>query len=338
LILAANPVGRNIAIIIAVVLSIAWLVYLIGNLRRAKAEVGSEIELAPNRRTYYDDEQLEGPRLNKVLLWGLALVAVNAVAIPLYWLNEPSRQAGAIESFDQTFIGWGEELFATTAEGGFNCAGCHGAEGVGGVASYTLQNPATGEVKQVAWKAPSLQTVLLKFSVEEVTFIITYGRPFSPMSPWGLAGGGPMNDQQIETLVAYLQSVQKTPEEAQADVTEALAAAKDDPANAGKSDGELLFNLQASSGTYSCARCHTHGWSYDEPLIAGGGAMGPNLTGGSEVRQFQQEADQVEFVTDGSELGKRYGSQGQGSGRMPGFGQVYTEEQIQAVVEYERGL
>ena len=108
------------------------------------------------------------------------------------------------------------------------------------MASYTLQNPATGEVKQVAWKAPSLQTVLLKFSVEEVTFIITYGRPFSPMSPWGLAGGGPMNDQQIETLIAYLQSVQKTPEEAQADVTEALAAAKEDPANAGKSDGELL--------------------------------------------------------------------------------------------------
>ena len=44
------------------------------------------------------------------------------------------------------------------------------------------------------------------------------------------------------------------------------------------------------------------------------------------------------FVTDGSENGKRYGAQGQGTGRMPGFGQVYTEEQIQAVVDYERGL
>ena len=27
--------------------------------------------------------------------------------------------------------------------------------------------------------------------------------------------------------------------------------------------------MQASSGTYSCARCHTHGWSYDQPLIVG---------------------------------------------------------------------
>jgi mono/diheme cytochrome c family protein len=328
----------TIGIIGLVIVVAGWIIYGLFNVAAGRKEAGSEIELAPNRKPYYDDEQLEGPRLNKVLLFGLALVAVNAVSIPLYWLNEPSRQAGAIESFDQTFIGWGEELFATTAEGGFNCAGCHGAEGVGGVASYTLQNPVTGEVKQVAWKAPSLQTVLLKFSVEEVKFIITYGRPFSPMSPWGLAGGGPMNDQQIDTLIAYLQSVQLTPEEAQADVTEALAAAKEDPANAGKSDGELLFDMQTSSGAYSCARCHTHGWSYDEPLISGGGAMGPNLTGGSEVRQFPSESDHVGFVTDGSENGKRYGVQGQGTGRMPGFGQVYTEEQIQAVVEYERGL
>ena len=51
----------------------------------------------------------------------------------------------------------------------------------------------------MSWKAPALQTVLLKFSDDEVRYIITYGRPFSPMSPWGLAGGGPMNDQQIDS-------------------------------------------------------------------------------------------------------------------------------------------
>ena len=93
MILAANPVGRNIAIVIAVVLSIAWLAYFIGNLRRSKAEVGSEIELAPNRKPYYDDEQLEGPRLNKVLLWGLALVAVERGRDPVV-LVERAEPAG----------------------------------------------------------------------------------------------------------------------------------------------------------------------------------------------------------------------------------------------------
>jgi mono/diheme cytochrome c family protein len=337
-IFAANPVGRNIAIIIAIVVSLVWLAYVLGNMRRAKAEVGSEIELAPNRKPYMDDEELEGRKLTRALLLGLALVGVSAVAIPLYWLNEPSRQAGAIEGFDERFVKWGEELFAPTAQGGFNCAGCHGTKGIGGVAPYTLTDPATGRVQVVSWKAPALQTVLLKFSEDEVRYIITYGRPFSPMSPWGLAGGGPMNDQQIDTIIAYLESIQLTKEEAQAAVTKALQDAKADPANAGKSDGELLFDMEASSGTYSCARCHTHGWSYDQPLVSGGGAMGPNLTGGSEGRQFPAESDQIGFVTDGSEQGKRYGQQGQGTGRMPGFGEIYTEEQIAAVVAYERGL
>ena len=29
--------------------------------------------------------------------------------------------------------------------------------------------------------------------------------------------------------------------------------------------GEALFNLDLNSGAYSCARCHTQGWSYGEP-------------------------------------------------------------------------
>ena len=41
-----------------------------------------------------------------------------------------------------------------------------------------------------------------------MTYILTYGRPFSPMAAWGVAGGGPMNDQQISDLIAYLKSIQ----------------------------------------------------------------------------------------------------------------------------------
>ena len=46
---------------------------------------------------------------------------------------------------------------------GAQCAGCHGPEGVGGVASYTLTD-ADGEfVGQVNWQAPALNTVLLRY-------------------------------------------------------------------------------------------------------------------------------------------------------------------------------
>jgi mono/diheme cytochrome c family protein len=37
-------------------------------------------------------------------------------------------------------------------------------------------------------------------------------------------------------------------------------------------------------------------------------------------------------------LGAKYGIQGQGSGRMPGFGALLTDQQIQAIVEYVRSL
>ena len=51
----------------------------------------------------------------------------------------------------------------------------------------------------------------------------------------------------------------------------------------------------------------------------GGGSLGPNLTGGSEVRQFDTVEDNVEFLRNPPEQGKAYGNQGQSTGRMPAF-------------------
>jgi mono/diheme cytochrome c family protein len=346
-------VPGNVAAIILVVLVAGWLLYIVANLRRARPEVGSEIELAPNRKPYYSDEELEGPKLERTQLIGVALLAIIGVGLPLYWLAEPGRQAGAIEGYDARFASWGSQLFATTADGGFNCAGCHGGmKATGGVAPYTVTNPNTGEVKPVSWKAPALNTVLYKFSPDEVKYILVYGRPFSPMSPWGIAGGGPMNDQQINNLVEYLKSIQVPMEgcaegeiictegRAPKTLTDEIQKSAEDAVAAGtaKSLGEALFANELGSGAYSCARCHTKGWSYGDPQQSGGGAMGPNLTAGSTVRQFPNASDQVTFIQNGSENGKRYGQQGQGSGRMPGYGQLLTDEQIQAIVDYERSL
>ena len=46
----------------------------------------------------------------------------------------------------------------------------------------------------------------------------------------------------------------------------------------------------------------------------------------------------IDFIDNGSVLGPKYGIQGQGSGRMPGFGSMLTDEQIEAIVEYVRSL
>ena len=83
--------------------------------------------------------------------------------------------------------------------------------------------------------------------------------------------------------------------------------------------------------------------------------MGPNLTGGSESRQFPTAAEQEDFVSAMPPQGTAYGTAGWSSGRMPSFGVnpnavdpetaimapeqvMLTPDQIAAVVAYERSL
>ena len=142
----------TIGVIGLVVVVAGWIIYGLFNVAAGRKSVGAEMELAANRKPYYDDEELEGPRLERVQLWGVVLLVIIVVALPLYWVFEPSRQAGAQEGWDNRFASWGSQHFASTADGGFNCAGCHGGmAGVGGEAPFTVTDPVTGEVLAVIW-------------------------------------------------------------------------------------------------------------------------------------------------------------------------------------------
>jgi mono/diheme cytochrome c family protein len=346
----------SIAWILLAIVVVGWIFYALLNAGSARKEVGSEIELAANRKPYYDDETLEGKRLERVQLLGVLLLVVCVIGLPLYWVFEPSRQAGATEGLEKRLAGWGEGLFAPTADGGFNCAGCHGGMTAnGGVAPYTVTDQVTQEVRAVTWAAPALNTVLYRFDESEVRYILTYGRPGSPMSAWGLDGGGPMNAQQIQSLIEYIKSIQiprenclpeeegdpncpsgHLPAENQADIETRARQLVDDGTYA--SYGEALFNLDLGSGAYSCARCHTKGWSYGDPGVPGQGAFGWNLTGGNTTAKFPSLEAMKEFVANGSVNGAGYAPQSQGSGKMPGFGQLLTDEQLTAIIEYVRSL
>ncbi|HEX2577122.1 MAG TPA: cytochrome c [Aquihabitans sp.] len=403
--LVAATTQTSIGIVLLAIAFFVALVYAWVNIRQSRPEIGSEIELAANRKPYLPDSELEGRKLDRTLSLGLLGLFVVGIGLPLYWLQEPSRQSNERGNIARKFVDRGAQMFAPTEEGGFNCAFCHGAEGVGGVAPYTITDAEGRFVKQVEWKGPALNTVLLRYTRDEVRYVLEYGRPFSPMPAWGAKGGGPLTEQQLQNLIDYMESFQLTPEEAQAEVDEQLATmmeardetcvtARVEQAKAGltgealtsfseedvdtsscppmwKTEGEALFNMGYddgfAGGAYSCGRCHTQGWSYGEKEEDGGGAMGPNLRG--ITGQFpggtlglQQQTD---FVCEGSAEGVRYGRHGQGSGRMPGFcitpevklnpengevgidpvdaglpedGAMFTQEQVQAVVEYERSL
>ena len=321
--------GIGVAVVVALLLG--WLAYIVTTVRRREEPPGAEVELAPNRKPYYDDETLETKKLDRSLLWALVLLVVVGRGRPVYWLRAPSRQAGAAQGFDQRSISRGASLFQPTdsPEPGahFGCGTCHGSNGQGGVVRYTLdEDGSAGPMKPriVQWQAPAVDTALLRFSRDEVRKILVYGRANSPMPAWGVEGGGPMNAQQIDDLVNYLDSIKVDPEEAKRSAVEKW----------GQTDGELLFNN-------NCPRCHTKGWSYGEPDVPAGGAYGPNLRDGATLRQFPLREDHIEFITVGAEYAEEYGVRGVGDdagGGMPGFGAQLTPEQIEAIVDYERGL
>lgn len=185
----------NIITVLAVVIAIVWLgLMVVATLRSRRGE-----EIAPNLQPGINDQQLETRRLEKGQRAAIAFSAFLAIALPLYFLGETSRQEGFIEEFDEASVERGAHIVEE-----FACFTCHGPLGVGGTAPFIEQR---SEV-EVAWAAPSLNDVFYRYDADEVNYWITFGRGNTPMPPWGLAGGGPMNESQVEDVVNYLKTIQ----------------------------------------------------------------------------------------------------------------------------------
>ncbi len=411
--------------LIAVVGLLIFIAYRVVSLRR-----NPESSPPENLTPFFDDVVLEGPHLERVLGVSLVALVVAVVALVGYFLWEPFREADASSAFKDRSVARGELLFAGPASPAFdntkslNCARCHGDSATGGTATQVIKSTDPRcDLKQkvdealvakhpyclpqvvVNWAAPNLTLAPLRYSRAQLTQIITYGRPGTPMPAWGVASGkGALNDQSIQDLVNYLYSISSTPDKAQAgavsdakatqktlDSAEVQAAAtkwvadsaaglaqaqaelaalpSDADANARSSaDGvvelareqaevALAWQQTTQSATdgnvlfmNNCARCHTRGWSYFDPTNPeanpppgpmGGGAYGPNLTGGDVNRQFPSplyDADYFGWISAGVPAFEAYGTRGISSGRMPHFGAVLTKAQIEAIMEYERSL
>ena len=186
----------QIITVLAVVAGIVWLGMMVVAAFRNR---GGE-EIAHNLQPGIDDQQLETRRLEKGQKAAIAFSAFLAVALPLYFLAEPSRQGGFVEEFSAASVARGEAVVTE-----FACFGCHGPLGAGGVASYVEKRSGV----TVEWAAPRLDDIFLRYDDDEVAFWVTYGRPNTPMPPWGLAGGGPMNEHQVRDVVNYLRTIQR---------------------------------------------------------------------------------------------------------------------------------
>ena len=468
--------SSSITIIVSLVVLFGFSLLISTGLRREKVKG----EYIPNQSTYKTDEELETKHLDKVLTIGVLVSSLLTIMIPLYYLGEEARQESFVEEFHEVSIERGEHLYEE-----FGCGNCHGPDGGGGAASYVEKRSGV----TVTWAAPAINNVFYRYDDDEVRFWLVYGRANSPMPAWGLQGGGPMNEGQINDLIDYLHHIQvpqvdtlvsiesninsallrletadiqiQNEIEKQYELREEIEAAPSklpvaidlfeqvstlldstegiDTDQDGLNDsvenkisdlavissemlGTTLFNLDPNeektsplkgdlsmaksflsqlesqvinltvttenkekylvnveksldyltkaleekawevsfdevgystfSGDYEsakravglfnayCARCHTAGYSAGVPYtqeIASGG-LGPSIRAGRANIQFKEREDMIDFIINGSYIGKPYGVNGVGGGRMPGFGTALPESDIALIVDFLRGL
>jgi mono/diheme cytochrome c family protein len=215
---------RSVLVVLNLVALVALAIFAIVSVRRNR-----ETATPQNLAVFHDDETLEGPHLERVLGWTLFFAAIIAVALPIYWLREPNRQGESVHYFDEGAVNRGAVLFANNQMEAYDqakslqCANCHGTDLSGGSTSVAhIFKDKSGAI--IPWRAPALNTVLQRFSPQEVNDIITHGRPGTPMQPWGVDGGGPKNAQSINDLVAYITSRQLTAKQTKQQSQDALEA------------------------------------------------------------------------------------------------------------------
>jgi len=211
--------------IVAIIVIASIVFYRVLSVRR-NPERGEPQNLTP----FAEDATLETTRLERVLRWALICSAVLAVGLPIYWLREPTRQTAEAKGFDKRAVERGAVLFANPDMKAYDptkslqCANCHGVDAGGGGAPFVLPatQTGTGRPVQVTWQAPALNTVLSRLTPDQVTQVLNYGRPGTPMAAWGILGGGPKGEQAISDLVAYLGSIQLGDDGANQQVDDAI--------------------------------------------------------------------------------------------------------------------
>ncbi|HEX5041152.1 MAG TPA: c-type cytochrome [Candidatus Limnocylindria bacterium] len=191
---------------------------------------------------------------------GVLLTTALAAFTMLYWFTDTMRRDQIAQQQQEELAEFGEVIFSNdpTQPAAAACARCHGPEGEGG----PIPNDPDGR------QAPSLHTASLanklRVNPNYVRLAVSYGGVVvsgnvnSPMPAWSAEVGGPLNEQQIDAVVALVEGWAK---------------------EAGENAPEEVENtVEAGQEVYSSAGCAgCHGADLE-------GGVGPNLqTIGSEL-------------------------------------------------------
>ena len=124
---------------------------------------------------------------SKLILIGLVLTLIVVTALLVYSLAETNRLASAAEEHTQKRVARGGEFYQA------QCVSCHGAQGEGGI-------------------GPALNNrTVLKNTLDNVFFsVVRSGVPGTQMPAWSVDFGGPLTDEDVRDVVAFLRAWEPT--------------------------------------------------------------------------------------------------------------------------------
>lgn len=187
------------------------------------------------------------------ILVGLIAVLISISGIVYVGIGEADRQAEFTKAFQGRSIEDGAALYTQY------CVECHGLKGEGGVgpvlnSKYFFEQRLNDIGYQGSLKAFLTLTVR---GGRPVMSDPNYGRN---MPTWSVDYGGPLRNDQIDTIVSYIMNWQESAPDLGDPNAEPTPVPGDTPEERGK-------NLFTGMG---CVGCHT--------FNGAGGAVGPNLT------------------------------------------------------------
>ena len=272
---------------------------LVGPGKRKGPKRYGDIPLA--QRPYHSDAELEGPGLERAMAWGVAFAVFASLFLPLYWLIEPGRINTRVEEVYQQDVAAGRAQYQNA------CASCHGVNLEGGSAPHPDSSIET------AWPVPALNNIVARYRDsavvddvrDHIILTLRYGRSGTPMQAFSVGSGGALSDNQLESITAYILSVQ----------TGELPQAQ---GFVGQSRDALFAN--------NCARCHGENAE---------GYVGPQLINvferygwvpGDDASLKQAKAAVKQAIVNGRIV--------PGQAPMPSFALELTDEAIDAIVEH----
>lgn len=203
----------------------------------------------------------------RYLALGLAFTAIILVAVGIVTALESPRLAEAANETSIEGVNQGRKIYQQ------QCATCHGSQGEGGVG------------------LPLNSKKLLQDTVDDVLFsIIRSGVPTTQMPAWSVAYGGPLTDQDVRHVVAFIRSWEPNAPVIEAPVFEPSAER-----------GALTFNT-------SCATCHGIDGSGTNSAAA--------LNDGQKLAVLDDETFQAAVLN------------GLPANGMPGYNGLFTAEQL----------